>query len=90
MIQLGNFGATTKVAVTSDAETFEGSRPHTTYTVFSDRAIHIERNTDATTNSFPLAEGEYALVAIAEDESLSFILADAETDGFIYITPVTV
>jgi hypothetical protein len=90
VVVLGNFGETDAIAVSTDAVFFQGARPWSTFVVRSDRAIHIRRAADdtdeATTDDFLLTEGQYARVDVAEGEWLSFILADSETDGTVYVT----
>ncbi|AXQ68577.1 hypothetical protein HOU00_gp038 [Caulobacter phage CcrPW] len=94
MISLGNFGNTSKLAVTSDAATFEGVQPWSFFVVHSNRAVHLKRvdvetGDDADTTDFHLMADEYARVEIPPGGFLSFVLATAETDGDIYITPAT-
>lgn len=94
MISLGNFGSTVKLAVSTDAATYEGIKPWPFYVVHSNRGVHLKRTTvetgdDATTDDFHMMADNYVRVEIPPGEFLSFVLADAETDGDIYITPAT-
>lgn len=93
MISLGNFGATAKLAVTSTASSYEGVRPWPAYAIHSDRAVHLKRaaidTDDATEGDFHLVADGYVRVEITPGEFLSFVLADGESDGSIYITPAT-
>lgn len=92
----GNISKTTKLAVTSVADSFEAERPHNAFIVVSDRNIHVAHSdsatgdVEATTDDLPIFENQHVIFQLLEGEKLSFILADSETDGNIYITPTVI
>lgn len=86
MIELGTIRNTATYAVADVAANHVGTGPYSQVLVRSDRSVCLATGRDATTTDFLLKAGEPLKLALAKDETLSFILADGETSGSISLT----
>lgn len=84
---LGAFETTTAVDVSTAVVSFSAPALYArTYFLRTERAIHLSRLSDASSADLKLAADDTATIELNQGDALSFILADGETDGKVFIT----
>lgn len=103
MLRLGSFERGIQENVSTTAATFTNDGTITRFVLLSTVNVHIARTTaaqaayleeqstpfTATQTDTLLNAGMYALIAMLPGDVLSYVVDSADTDGVLYITPVT-
>lgn len=88
-LNLGSIGPTEAVAVADQAagHKFDCDKAGK-FSVHANRVVHVATDVQATESDFRLEDIDYVAVDLQEGQFLSFILADGETAGTVYITAI--
>lgn len=86
MLDLGTIRNTVTADVTDTAASYTGTAPFSYVLVRADRNVCLAVDRVATTADFKLAADELVRLRLEPTHTLSYVLAEGETDGAILIT----